>query len=139
MKRKAHILTLFGSISELSSNLLFAVVYSLMNLTYKAILCLLRKQGLRDTFSAPIGGFLAGLWLIFDKSESRKMILNTVFIKMVIDCQLNRLFEDPDHPYPQLSHGESVPKVFVALSIWWIYSAMCTLTTSSYPQYTTEK
>ena len=68
--------TYFGNPKKLLKNLMkyesnkdnirFALFLTLMNSTYKFLLCFLRRYMSSDKMIAPIAGFIAGLWSILD-------------------------------------------------------------------------
>ena len=73
--------TYFGNPKKLLKNLMkyksnkdnfrFALFLALMNATYKMMLCILRRYYNNDRKSAPIAGFIAGLWSILDVKKRR--------------------------------------------------------------------
>ena len=73
--------TYFGNPKKLLKNLMkyssnkdnvrFALFLALMNATYKMMLCILRRFQNNDRHSAPIAGFIAGLWSILDVKKRR--------------------------------------------------------------------
>lgn len=81
-------------------NLRFAFVMAMINATYRAILCAFRtyceKHGkdlkTSDQLVAPLAGFCAGLWLIFD-SKWRRNIWCVLLISKAYDPVVNLISE----------------------------------------------
>jgi len=66
------------SYSSFMDNTRFALFCALMSVTYKAILCFLRRHLKDDNKSAIIAGFFAGLWSFMDQQKRR--LLYTVLL-----------------------------------------------------------
>lgn len=73
-----------------------ALFAGLLNATYKAVLCLVRRcypanQNKRaNQVAAPIAGFLAGMTLIFE-NQFRKQFLMIIALSRFVDSGLNLL------------------------------------------------
>ena len=79
---------LFISWEVNGDTLRFVTVASLINCTFKAILCILRRYLKSDKLSAPIAGFIAGLWLFFE-SKWRRGLYMVLLMSKAIDAILN--------------------------------------------------
>lgn len=80
--------------SSNSDTLTFSTMITLVNATYKAILCFIRnyfKNANADRWAAPLAGFLSGLWLNYDPVKSRVNFLMIIIWSKSIDCLFNML------------------------------------------------
>ena len=60
-----------------TDSVLFSLITTAIQTTYKAMLCLIRKFSDKnpDYWAAPLAGLIAGLWLKLDKVEGRRNII----------------------------------------------------------------
>ena len=73
-------------------NLKFAFLMSLINITYKIILCTLRKHTKwPDSKIAPISGFISGLWLYLDGNKTRRNWLTVLLVSRAIETIINKI------------------------------------------------
>ena len=65
--------------ADIKDAFVFALVWALINGTYKLLLCLLRRHlaasSNPDRLAAPIAGFVSGLWLFLDRARRRQLII----------------------------------------------------------------
>jgi len=105
--------TYFGNPKKLVKNLLsyksnkdnvrFALFLALMNATYKMVLCILRRYFESDKKSAPIAGFIAGLWSILDVKK-RRQFLTCLLLSRFCDTGIKMSVER--EYVPQMPHFE---------------------------------
>ena len=65
-------------------NFRFALMFALMNTTYKLLLCFLRRYINSDKIIAPIAGFIAGLFSILDV-QKRRQFLTSLLLSRFFD------------------------------------------------------
>ena len=70
--------------------MVFALVLSLINFTYKFLLCMFRKYTkFTDKQIAPFAGFVAALWLKTDPNKSRKTMISVLMFSRAFDTVLS--------------------------------------------------
>ena len=72
------------STEVLMDNLKYALFCAMMNTTYKLVLCLMRRLFKSDKVSAPIAGFMAGLWSAIE-AKKRMQLLQLFLIARTCD------------------------------------------------------
>ena len=75
--------------------LAFTIISTLIQATYKLILCNLRRMCHHnpDNWAAPLAGLIAGLWLKFDQEHHRKNLVMILVCSKALDCMVNMLFD----------------------------------------------
>ena len=109
--------------SDNLDSLRFALMFALMNGTYKASMCAIRRwfndpTRSPDWFAAPISGFLSGLWIGLD-TKKRRSFLTILLLSRASDTIFNRFFQDAYTTDPEdmifLGHDCLNKHVFVLL------------------------
>jgi len=68
-------------------SLLFANILALMSLSYKVIVCLLRRIRRRDRiWHKTVAGFLCGIWIVLDRKRRRNTIALYCIVRALSDC-----------------------------------------------------
>ena len=101
-QRKATIPVLISELISFEKNkdhVKFALMFALMNGTYKGSLCLLRRvvssfTELPDKLCAPIAGCLAGLWIQMHDNKGQRNFIAALVISRLLDIFLNKLMQN---------------------------------------------
>ena len=89
LKKIVSVKALYDKLS-IKDTFIFSLVFTMINFTYKFLLCIMRKFTCLDDFQiAPICGFISGLCLFLDPSKSRRNLISTLMASRAVSTLLN--------------------------------------------------
>lgn len=68
-----------ASVKTQKDNIQFALFYALMNLTYKALLCLFRRKFTDDRVGSVVAAIVSGVWLLLEPRQRHELLVIIIF------------------------------------------------------------